>query len=196
MADTGWVSPTQAENVDRDGERSWASPTDVLTQNDDQAWSMPYATSYTDWIRAFDFEFSIPEGATIDGIEVRMDKYCANGADIITDSSLRLSKDSSTLVGDDKADTVTLWPGSDTDTYIEYGGSADDWNASLTRADVNSEGFGVHFSCYNTESAQKVSKVDHIQMKVHYTEGGGGDSDENITKFNENLNGMINNGLN
>jgi len=83
MADTGWEFPGDATNriwlagagVD------WSFPTNVLSDDSSTSQSMvsmdPY---YTDQLEANTFDFSsIPVGATIDGIEIRVGDYSLSG---------------------------------------------------------------------------------------------------------------------
>jgi len=129
------------------------------------------AGNYGDWHRSTNFNFSIPDGATIDGIEVRFDRY-GQVATHVEDSSLRLRK-SSGQVGDDKQ-TDVRYAGSDTDTYVVYGGLADDWNADLSVSDINSSGFGVDLSVENTTIWTRDWYIDHIQIKIYYAPAAEG----------------------
>lgn len=171
MADTGWKAPGTAANVDRDDGGQWFEVNEVKTDNDFGA----YVTSkddYSDWIRCSNYSFSVPSGATIDGIEVRIKRKESEGSTgSIYDDSLRLWNGSS-VVGDDKA-SGTPYPSSF--TTATYGSSTDDWNASLSVATINSSGFGVQLSVY-ADGPFPAAEVDVIEMKIHYTESGGGGS--------------------
>jgi len=72
-----------------------------------------------------------------------------------------------TLVGDNKADTATIWP--TTSAIKTYGSAVDGWNASLTPTIVNSVDFGVVLSAQANISNADIGS-DFIRMTVHYTE--------------------------
>lgn len=194
MADTGWVSPGTIVNADRDGKTTWFDPSYAGASDNNYAYNNVTKYTYGDWLRASNFGFSIPSGATINGIECRIERH-ASAVNAIADSALYLHK-GGTPSGDDKA-SATMYPSSDPNDYVYYGGPTDTWNSGYSETDINDSTFGVELSCFNSTSASKTAYVDHMQLKIYYTEGGGGGAaDEIIKKFNENLNGMINNGLN
>ena len=168
MADTGWISCGTAESIDRDGKGSWDNPTNAETQNDTYAYEDISKTTYTDWLRATNFGFSIPSG-TVDGIEVGIDWYAEDTN--VDEDSIRLVS-GAVVAGDDKSVGANL-PTSDTDSYSEYGGAADGWNAGLTYEDINDSTFGVQFSVANDHAGQaRQCRIDHVQIKITYTEAG------------------------
>lgn len=67
----------------------------------------------------------------------------AKFADVI-DASVKIVKSDDTLGSEDKADTGTAWP--TTDTYASYGASDDLWDESWDYDDINSSNFGVVIS--------------------------------------------------
>ena len=167
--DTGWKSPTQYNKEDYDSGFDWTN--DRFIRSQDDAWassSKAFGSPHqSDWVIGFDFEFNIPEGSVIDGIEVRYDKHTSTGDAKDYDLYLRTS---SGRTGTDHADEVSDYDGSDTDTYTLYGSSSDDWDAGLSVSDINSEGFGVDLSSWMYGTFTTV-KVDHVQIKVYYSEG-------------------------
>lgn len=179
MPDTGWKSPGTMASVDRDGEVEWDTPDEAKGQNDDYAQCNISKDTYSDWLRATNFSMGVPTDATIVGIEVQFDRYCQVLSDTgVHDSSLKLRKTSG-QIGDDKASAVR-WSATDDDVYDVYGASDDTWNAGLLYTDVNSADFGVDLSGFNEQAlADRYAYVDHIQIKVHYTEEApSGDIDE------------------
>jgi len=186
-SDTGWINPQTAENIDRDGENAWYQPNRIKIQDDSKSYPFTNAGHYTNWIRATNFDFSIPEENQIDGIEVRFDKFASYDNDHIIDSSIRLLI-STGVKGSDKA-TGTYWNKGDTDTYILYGGSSDKWDTTWTLANINSIEFGIQLSAYT--NSQEYPCVDHIQMKIYYSEIGGEETDpptwDTLTESNDPL---------
>jgi hypothetical protein len=115
------------------------------------------------------FGFSIPSGATIDGIVVGIERRYS-GVGTIRDYRVRIVKGGS--IGSTDRATSTNWTTSD--VYEDHGGSTDLWGERWTTSDINSSNFGVAIS------AQKFSGVgsptvgiDHIRITVYYTASSG-----------------------
>ena len=87
MADTGWISPGSALQCACGGCNGWssASVNNCKIQNDTYATCDISKLNWSAYIRAYNFSFGIPAGATIDGIEVRYEAYGAT-ANIIEDT--------------------------------------------------------------------------------------------------------------
>lgn len=130
----------------------------------------PLTESYQ--LKATNFGFAIPSGATIDGIVVEIEKKCSNAAYSSKDKTVSLVKGGS-VSGSNKA-SASVWPTSD--TYSTYGGATDLWGLTWTDANINSSDFGVVLSvqCNATGKSSVTHYVDHIRITVYYTEGGGG----------------------
>lgn len=130
---------------------------------------------FTDRLKATNFGFAIPGGATINGITVEIDRYYYAGGGLnIRDYSIKLVK-GGTVQGDEKS-TGALWPSSASPSYATYGGSSDLWGLTFTDSDINSSGFGV-IICGQSDATSKAFAgfgVDHIRITVDYTTGGGG----------------------
>lgn len=122
------------------------------------------------YLYARGFGFTIPAGATVDGIVVEVDRrsIIANSG---IDREIRLANSVGVLIGDDKHDAVTVWPS--TSTVKTYGGAADTWNTGLSAADlltmVNDPDFGVYFQAQANIANADIG-VDFIRVTVHYTE--------------------------
>jgi hypothetical protein len=109
----------------------------------------------------------IPAGAIINGIQVDIERKKSAGLGNVKDNVLRLIK-AGALVGDDKA-VATNYPGSD--TVASYGGAADLWGTTWTRADVQGATFGVALSC-KAEAGSGTAAIDDILITITYTQGG------------------------
>ena len=131
----------------------------------------------TDYLRCTNFGFSIPTGATIDGIEMEIDKHATLSS--IKDYSIRL-RDSSGQVGDNKSST-DWWDLTDDDAYNVYGGSTDTWNAGLSVSDINSADFGIDIAVKN-HGTSNTAYVDHVRIKVYYTEAPQQYQDSDIVR--------------
>ena len=122
---------------------------------------------YSYLLKAQNFGFAIPSGSTINGIEVKVERKSSAGT--IKDAVVKLIGADGTLTGNDKADTSTAWPISD--TIKTYGSSSDMWGTSLTYSDINDADFGVAISV-KSEATESSVFVDYITIAVTWTEAG------------------------
>jgi hypothetical protein len=145
---------------------AWTDANNAMASDDSRASCVMGADETSDLLIASDFGFSIPAGATIDGVEVEIEKRASG---VAGGDNIALWVEGSQQ-GDNKA-SAGEWPASD--TYETYGGAADLWALSLTAEQVNASDFGVTLSVL-TDSGGGTAEVDHIRITVYYTEAGGG----------------------
>ncbi|XOB40392.1 MAG: IPT/TIG domain-containing protein [Candidatus Nealsonbacteria bacterium] len=171
-ASEGPNSPSSAvEDTTGIGTVSWTGYTNVYASDDSRATASLDKAIISYYIKATGFGFSIPTGATINGIEVEIERSEAETDGNIKDNSVKIVK-GGTISGDEKADTVTAWPTNDADAYATYGGSTDLWGVSWTAEDINSADFGVAIAAKNTVPGKptiETAQVDHIRITVTYT---------------------------
>lgn len=119
-------------------------------------------------LKATNFGFTIPSGATINGIVVEIEKRSNDaGTD---DYRVQLLDETGALVGDNKAQ-LDSWP--ITIAISTYGGATDTWNwTTVTDAKINDIDFGVVISAQSVRANQDV-QIDFIRITVHYTETAG-----------------------
>jgi PKD repeat protein len=180
------VTPVQAASSQQNGGNftndstvgtvDWQNPTNAQTQNNVYAnatlWKdTPTVNTVSHYLKVTGFNFTIPGGATIQGIVVEVDRYGGSGTSggrAITDNSIKLVKGGA-ISGDDKS-TGLLWPASDPHTYVSYGNSTDLWGLSWTPADINASNFGVVVSAQkgNANKDTQTAHVDHIRITVYY----------------------------
>lgn len=121
-----------------------------------------------EWLTGTGFGFSIPTGATINGIEVAV-KHAAitlPGEQVVT--TLYLIEDLTTLGA--AARDATYEYTSDDQTHV-YGGPTDLWGDSWTAERINASGFGAAVSANNIDSTDTNYYVDHMTITVYYTGG-------------------------
>jgi hypothetical protein len=127
----------------------------------------------------YDFGFSVPVDATINGIVVEVrrsySKTEAHVDDNIADFNAYLTREASgTYNGDisDNQSAGTIWTAEEFGTQT-FGASNSNWGfASLTPAQVNSSDFGFFFAgIFNIPSGDNTvtGSVDFIRVTVHYT---------------------------
>ena len=153
-ADTGFKSPTVTSS-----NSGWSSP--------DNAWvsdgSRASADSSSDVVAYSTFDFpSIPAGATIIGIEVKVEGYRTDDRQI--DVSLS-GNGGSTYSGTE----LTALPKDSSfpfsDGFSTLGDSTDTWGTSWAPGDFTNGNFRVKLDA--TNSGDTVN-VDHVQVKVYY----------------------------
>jgi alpha-tubulin suppressor-like RCC1 family protein len=149
------------------GTVAWTSPTNVYASDNSRASVSLGKGVISQYLQATGFGFTIPTTATINGIQVDIERYANNT--LIRDNSLKLIKNGN-ISGDETADTATGWPSSD--TYKSYGGNTDLWGLTWTPTDINSSNFGVALDIKNNKTgsgATYIGYVDHIRITVYYT---------------------------
>lgn len=120
------------------------------------------------------FEFTIPAYATINGIILSIAKFTTQVSVQIgnaQDQSVMLIK-GGTAQGNDKADTVTNWPGTNPSTFT-YGGVADLWGLTWNDSDINnSPGFGIAFAAKGSAPVGKTlaARANTVTLQVFYTD--------------------------
>ena len=157
------------------GTRAWSNPDNAKVSDDVYTLCSGNNANNTisHYLKATNFGFSIPTGATVDGITVEIEKkslFYTSGQDYNRDYDIELVK-GGVISSNNKADTATDWPA--TDTYTSYGSSSDLWGLSLTPADINASDFGVVIAMkwFRVDAVAKPN-VDHICITVYYTESG------------------------
>jgi uncharacterized repeat protein (TIGR01451 family) len=144
------------------GTIDWSNPSSANISDNSYATASLGSSEVTHYLKATGFGFNISAGATINGIEVLVERNGDNGGKI-SDNSVRLVKNG-TIGGDEKSAAGT-WPASDGN--ITYGGSNDLWGLNWTYSDINSVNFGFVISAKATGS--RTASVDCIRITVYYT---------------------------
>lgn len=121
----------------------------------------------THYLKIYGFGYAVPSTATILGIEVEIIKNAAT-ATACVDTVVKLIKASGALGTDNKADTVTAWPGAQ-NRVITYGSPTDLWGDTWTPSDVNNSNFGAALSATSTNTGIGPPNVYAIRVNVYYT---------------------------
>tara|TARA_Y100000034_G_scaffold86053_1_gene103158 strand:- start:4020 stop:5816 length:1797 start_codon:yes stop_codon:yes gene_type:complete len=149
-----WINPTFAQTFD-------GALTTTTLQTSEVSKILVYSGPQID-LPSYGSDY-IPVGAVVTGFELRIYKKeeLDPVANIIDDTiSLILNQ---VPVGDNKA-TAVKW----VDGYVTYGGIADMWGTSLTRADVVDPSFGVGWAATNNGFVTGEGKVDDIQFILYW----------------------------
>jgi hypothetical protein len=167
---TGWKTPGTIANVDRSGSPAWATPTNADTFNDAYATvAVTDAANFSDYLRASNFGFALPAGATILGIECRVFLY---GSDATLDDDEVLLYDAAGSIGtENRAVNSIMSSKKGTAKFNTYGSPTDLWADTWTEANVEDTDFGFAFSVGNVGSSTETCSLNVMQMRVWYDEG-------------------------
>lgn len=192
--DTSILYPASGTRIYKPSPESldWTYPDRIEAA--DESYSYPQFSIFdtgniTCWLIASDFSVNIPVTANVDGIYVEIGHHCSQGEG--RDYRVQLTTDSgATSIGDNKADTITAWPG--TWDFASYGESSDKWGVSLTPNEINSSGFGVVLSA-KSYAENTFIKVDYIRIIIYYTNTPtlSGSAADSITTTEATLHGEI-----
>jgi len=169
---TSTQSAGSAVNGSGGGSTNWTNPGNVTTSDDNHAtFSATFDGDSSKDLDCTNFGFSIPAGATINGIEANIER---NGFDIIDLSIKLLNGDGAG--GESAQDKSTGASWSVSDTVDSFGDSTDTWGETWSVSDVNSSDFGVRIQCQdNTAGAPPTlgfASIDHVEITVYYTASG------------------------
>ena len=177
MASQGPNSPGTMANNNSSGTYAWSNVDNAKTSDNSYSSSTASKSAETTQILvASNFGFTVPTGATINGVTVAIERKASLSDGnfwYARDNLLKLVKGGS-LSGDNKAATSTNWPTSD--GTASYGGASDLWGNTLTAEDVNASNFGCALQAVYKGTVPKIYNapfVDHITITVAYTESGG-----------------------
>lgn len=164
---TGNIPPGTGENIDRAGLTAWANFTADVIGVEDVSGATNNGTGGSDYLVARNFGFTIPTGATINGVFVRV-KASENAGG--TEPLLaQLQDETGALFGSSKSTSNEGSISGTTLAFYTYGSASDLWGATLTEAIVEDPDFGVRLWFATTH----VVAVDFVTMAIEYTSISG-----------------------
>jgi len=166
MADTGYISPGTMADDSAVGSRTWSNPDNAKANDGSYAsYGIAYGPEYSHYLKATNFGFSIPSGATIDGIKVEIEgKTDADTAG--NDYRVSIVKSDGTVGTTNKGNNTML---ESSDTYRTYGGATDLWGETWSDTDINDTDFGVVYEGLLEDSGHEQCLVGGT--KVHTPSG-------------------------
>ena len=174
MSSTGWKSPGTVMSDDSVGTVAWSNPENAKVSDNSYAELTTSSEADSEYLKATNFGFSVPGGSTIDGVEVSYeDRF--SGTPSAGDIKLVLFYNGSVIGNPKDSDFVY-----DVDTIQTLGNSNDLWGATLTVDKINSSSFGVAYYGENLNGSPLNFHIDHIQIKVYYTEGTEANSERGL----------------
>jgi hypothetical protein len=157
------------------GDHPWSDPDNAKASDDSYASAAappnPPSSSYR--LKATNYGFSIPSGATVRGIQVDVERHKDSQTySRVYDLEILIVKSDGSLGASNKANTVTNWPWSD--ATRSYGGATDLWGEVWGPADIDNSNFGVvvrvSFSWDGSYggSPTVTAYVDYVSVTVYY----------------------------
>lgn len=169
MAQTSNTLPGSAQSVDRGTTyAAWYTPSNITAEAN-------YAYCYlapngednerSDWLRGYNFGFSIPTNATIVGIQVQISAR-ATAASMVSLEEVYLG-----INGDKELSTSknTTYLTTSQATYT-LGGSTDMWGTAISPSQINNSDFGVIMAADNDDTSYRYCYVYWVKVTVFYTE--------------------------
>jgi len=145
---------------------TWTSQNALSSSNDDYAVCEGLDrdnSTQTLFISGFG-SFGIPAGSTILGVQDEIECRGSIDGPVAITASLLIE---GVEVGENQATpSIDL---AEVDTTITVGDSADLWNAALTQADVEGDGFGLSFQVKNEGVVNADIYVDYVRRTVWWT---------------------------
>ncbi len=161
---TGWKG-TGTTTTDGAEDKAWINPNNTQTSND------TYSTATTtaplgdtvQSLKAVNFSFAVPTGATILGVEVNIERKTDFNNEV-RDKVVKLSVGGSAT---GTGQSTMAWTTTErTDTI---GSSSEMWGTTLSIAQVNAADFGVFIQPeVYAGGGNNVLSIDYIQIRVHY----------------------------
>ena len=155
------------------GTSFWTNPSNVTGASDSSfAWFDAEASGDSEYLDVTNFGFSIPSGATIDGILFEVRRREVSSSDNIFDKLVKPLK-AGTAVGTDQK-SGTEWGTSF--AYQSYGSSSSLLGTTWTYSDINASNFGIRIQAAESvgNSVGAEGRIEHVRCTVTYTPAAGG----------------------
>ncbi len=158
--------PSTAVDASGVGTIAWSNASNATAEDGSLASAtMTSANSTSHYLRAGTYGFSIPGGATVDGIIVQVKKKASTSNDVCKDYRVDLTK-TGLEIGANKAQPG-YW--NDTLQWYTYGGPTDLWGSTWSAADINNTGFGASISVTDEGySPPNTCNIDAVKITVYY----------------------------
>ena len=163
--DTGFISPGTTVNDASIGTIAWGGLSNATLSDDNYVSSWLAIGQATNYLKATNFGFNIPAGATVNGIEVEIEKsFIPDAAGSVSDLQVRIVKNG--IIGSTIGECCN-WPTSDASQA--YGGTTDAWGETWTPADINNANFGIAIAGQANLVGSGTAQIDQIRLKINYS---------------------------
>ena len=159
--------PSACTNDTTIGQVSWSRTNRAYSSNNSYA-RVDIDGKTSRYLKCTGYGFSIPTGAVINGIFVKVERKASSAADGGSkDAAVRLVKAGAIQPTDRSLATSYTTA----EVLQSYGGSADLWGNTWTPADINATNFGAAYAAIKANSAGGSHRieVDYISITVDYT---------------------------
>ncbi len=164
----GPFGPTVGGDV-VNGDRAWSNPGNITAEDGTCATAaFGISDADTDYLTGEGFGFSVPGGATINGIKVEWKVKTSATGHNSRDENVKIIK-ADVISGTNKANGAN-WTASL--AYQVYGGPTDLWGLSWTPANINDPLFGAALSAQCDVNSLVTLSVDYVRITVCYTIAG------------------------
>jgi hypothetical protein len=158
--------PTTTANDATVGTVAWTNPNNAQATDGVFATAALTSAAESEYLKCTGFGFSIPAGATIQGVVVTVLRK-AGSSNSVWDASIKLVK-GGTISGNDlglSTSQGSAYAVPTTLTSFSFGAQWYMWGLSLAPSDVNASTFG----CVIAEKGSSTVSIDSISMTVYYT---------------------------
>ncbi len=177
MASQGPNAPGTAADNSAVGTVAWSNPNNIKVDDSSYATFTSATNVSSHYLQASNYGFTIPAGATINGIEVNIKRKGSStgGTTHTRDTIVSIVKSDGSIGTTNKALLTTDWPL--TEATQTYGTSSDLWGETWAVSDINNSNFGMVVQAKNqTSAANPTGSVNFISIKVTYTPLAGSNS--------------------
>jgi len=148
------------------GTLTWTNPGNITLADGVYATATSSAGNNTHYLQGSNYGFSIPAGATINGITVNINGHKnGTGGGSYFSNIVELVK-GGVIGGNNNASNQQL--SNPSDSVQTFGSVSDLWGQSWTATDINASNFGVVASYQSATNTSSVS-IDYIQVTITYT---------------------------
>lgn len=145
------------------GEVNWTNPSNVKASDNARATvAVGFSLSY--YLKALNYAFGLPEGATPTGAELDVERLSPAGSCL--DYEVRLIKGGAISNAVNRA-SPDIWPVAE--AIKVYGGASDLWGTTISRAEANSAttGFAISVTKGGALLATEPG-IDHMKARIFY----------------------------
>ena len=150
----------------------WTAPTNVAAYDNSYATASLGPAALSNPLYVSGFGFTLPGGATVNGIVVTLERKCsANNScnfDAAAGAGVWLTKTAGVAAGAAKSD-ANNWGNSD--ATVTFGANTDLWGLTWTADEINAAGFGALLKAYNSSGFTRTASLDYLAVTVYYTPG-------------------------
>jgi hypothetical protein len=162
VSSQGPLSPSTQSSTSTAGQAGWTNNTSGLkSQEGTLSTTTPSLGGTSRTLRLSAYGFSVPSGATINGIVVEFYNISQS-----TEGHLGITLTKTVNVGTGTGKDVI--PTASTG-YQTLGTSSDLWGTTWTVAEINATGFGCLVDANDQDEAGGSMSLDHVRITVYYT---------------------------